>query len=42
MLLTMHKFGERILRIDEKELEKKELEKKLGITEKTPKEKKND
>ena len=42
MLLSMHKFGERILRIDEKEAEKKELEKKLGITEKTPKEKKND
>ena len=42
MLLTMHKFGERILRIDEKEAEKKELEKKLGITEKTPEEKKND
>ena len=42
MLLTMHKFGERILRIDEKAAEKKELEKKLGITEKTPKEKKND
>ena len=42
MLLTMHKFGERILRIDEKAAEKKELEEKLRITEKTPKEKKND
>ena len=42
MLLTMHKFGERILRIDEKVAEKKELEKKLGITKKTPKGKKND
>ena len=35
MLLTIHKFGERIIRIDEKEKEKKELEKKLGITETT-------
>ena len=42
MLLTMHKFGERLLRIDEKEAEKKELEKKLGITEKLPEEKKKD
>ncbi len=31
MLLTIHKFGERLQRISEKEKEKKELEKKLGI-----------
>ena len=42
MLLTMHKFGERILRIDEKEAEKKQLEQQLGITEKSPEEKKTD
>ena len=42
MLLTMHKFGERILRIADKEYEKAELEKKLGITEKTSEHKKNE
>ena len=31
ILLTIHKFGERIIRIAEKEAEKLELEKKLGI-----------
>ena len=31
ILLTIHKFGERIIRIGEKEKEKLELEKKLGI-----------
>ena len=42
MLLTMHKFGERILRIADKEYEKAELEKKLGITEKSSEHKKNE
>ena len=32
MLLTIHKFGERITRIAEKEAEKLEKEKQLGIT----------
>ena len=42
MLLTMHKFGERILRIADKEKLLKEKEKELGVTDKTPEEKKND
>ena len=42
MLLTMHKFGERILRIADKEKELKQKEKELGVTEKTPVEKKQD
>ena len=42
MLLSMHKFGERILRIAEKEKEINQKEKELGVTEKTPAEKKQD
>ena len=42
MLLTMHKFGERILRIADKEKLLKEKEKELGVTDKTPEEKKKD
>ena len=34
MLLSIHKFGERILRIDNMEKEKKEKEKQLGIDKK--------
>ena len=42
MLLTFHKFGERTLRVGEKEKEKAELEKKYGITGETPEHKKKD
>ena len=42
MLLTMHKFGERILRIAELQKEISEKEKKLGKTAKTPENKKKD
>ena len=43
MLLSIHKFGERILRVDEMEKEKKEKEKKLGYDkETTAKHKKNE
>ena len=42
MLLAIHKFGERLLRIAEKRKEKAEKEKELGITEKSPEDKKKD
>ena len=42
MLLAMHKFGERILRIAEKEKEIKQKEKDLGTPAKTPEAKKKD
>ena len=40
MLLSIHKFGERILRIDKMEKEKKEKEKALGIDKKEEEHKK--
>ena len=40
MLLAIHKFGERLLRIAEKRKEKAEKEKELGVTEKSPEDKK--
>ena len=42
MLLSIHKFGERILRIDKMEKEKKEKEKALGIDKKEEEHKKNE
>ena len=42
MLLAIHKFGERLLRIAEKRKEKAEKEKELGVTEKSPEDKKKD
>ena len=42
MLLSMHKFGERILRIADKEKELKQKEKELGVSEKAPEKKKQD
>ena len=42
MLLTIHKFGERVIRISKQQVEKAELEKKLGVTEKSAEAKKND
>ena len=42
MLLSIHKFGERILRIDKMEKEKKEKEKALGIDKKEEGHKKNE
>ena len=42
MLLSIHKFGERILRIDKMEKEKKEKEKALGIDKKEGEHKKNE
>ena len=42
MLLAMHKFGERILRIAKKEQQVKQIEKESGTTEKSPMEKKQD
>ena len=41
MLLSMHKFGERILRISDQEAEKLELEKKIGKTNTPTKDKKD-
>ena len=42
MLLSIHKFGERILRIDKMEKEKKEKEKSLGIDKKEEEHKKKE
>ncbi len=42
MLLSIHKFGERILRIADMEKEKKEKEKELGIDKKEEEHKKNE
>ena len=41
-VISIDKFGERILRIADKEKELKQKEKELGVTEKTPVEKKQD
>ena len=42
MLLAIHKFGERLLRIAEKKKVKAEKEKQLGVSEKSPVDKKKD
>ena len=42
MLLTIHKFGERHLRIAELEYKMAQKEKELGMTTKSPDEKKKD
>ena len=42
MLLTIHKFGERHIRIAELQKEISEKEKKLGKTAKTPEDKKKE